>query len=171
MITTDIQDLIAHDDDYRSVGRSRHDGPCPHCGGDDRCTITHEGGSDGRDLWWCRQCRRGGDVVMWLECEGMTTAEAMEAAGLESSKPSSGGQAVSSASLQAATKRQQARNHQLKQERRYQAVREHASTTELALWRAYSRLEVDDPQHAEAHCRGRERIEDLCMERASSCEE
>lgn len=80
----DIPDLVAHHDAYETRGKEWA-GPCPSCGGHDRCVITppispHAGD---RALWWCRQCRLGGDVVTWLEhTQHMTRAEAMREVGL-----------------------------------------------------------------------------------------
>jgi len=83
-LKVDIPDLVAHDDAYDTRGKEWA-GPCPSCGGDDRCVITPPTSSrtGDRALWWCRQCRLGGDVVTWLEhSDHMTRAEAMREVGL-----------------------------------------------------------------------------------------
>ena len=80
----DIPDLIAHHDAYNTRGKEWA-GPCPSCGGDDRCVITPPTSPrvGDRALWWCRQCRLGGDVVTWLEhSQHLTRAEAMREVGL-----------------------------------------------------------------------------------------
>lgn len=67
--------------------RNGYEGPCPFCGGRDRFVVDER---DGEWLWWCRrQCQTppGGDLVTYLEKrDGLTTAEAMKAAGMKVQK-------------------------------------------------------------------------------------
>jgi hypothetical protein len=47
-------------------------GPCPRCGGDDRFSINTK-----KQLWNCRGCDRGGDVIdltQWLDGSDFETA-------------------------------------------------------------------------------------------------
>lgn len=60
---------------------TEHAGPCPWCGGDDRFTVSPEGGESG--LYWCRRCERGGDGISFLrELHGFSFPEACERLGL-----------------------------------------------------------------------------------------
>lgn len=55
---------------------------CPSCGGKDRCSLwpQHTTGTGGR--YWCRQCRKGGDAIHFLqEFEGLNFREACQKAG------------------------------------------------------------------------------------------
>lgn len=53
---------------YKFVTRRQHGGewhgPCPRCGGHDRCCFWphHE---SGKARWWCRHCHQGDDVLAW----------------------------------------------------------------------------------------------------------
>jgi hypothetical protein len=165
MIHTDISDIVRTDDRYRNVGRTRFDGPCPACGGDDRCVVTVGGGSDGRDLWWCRQCRGGGDVVEYLVAGGTSRADAMREVGLDTSAPDSGSQAASSAAVRAATERQEWRNQERKRQRRHEAVIEYATEAELWIWKQHAWAAFEHPVEADMHEQMRRRIEEMCMNR------
>lgn len=62
----------------RKSGRE-YAGPCPLCGGADRCSVWPE-----RDRWWCRQCGKGGDAVDLLRLrDGMTYHDACAALGIQ----------------------------------------------------------------------------------------
>ncbi|NCC25578.1 MAG: hypothetical protein EOM25_10345, partial [Deltaproteobacteria bacterium] len=55
-------------------------GPCPACGGTDRCHVWPEQGEAG--TWWCRGCDQGGDAISWLQAhEGKTFPQAAELVG------------------------------------------------------------------------------------------
>jgi len=63
---------------------SEHGGPCPWCGGDDRFRVWPDQGTGGLGRYWCRQCRRKGDVIDFLrDYKGLTFREACTDAGLE----------------------------------------------------------------------------------------
>ena len=64
--------------DRRSSGAL--EGPCPwHASRSGRCLVVL---ADGR-RWWCRSCRRGGDVVAWVALtRGVSFAEARRRLGL-----------------------------------------------------------------------------------------
>ena len=56
------------------------EGPCPWHGSDSRrCLVVFADGNS----WWCRSCRRGGDVVAWVAAfEGVSFSEARRRLGL-----------------------------------------------------------------------------------------
>lgn len=58
-------------------------GPCPHCGGRDRCTVHWRG-----DRWRyvCRQCHRSGDYADFLQAIGFSKANAFARAEVFKSK-------------------------------------------------------------------------------------
>ncbi len=61
------------------------EGPCPwHGSHSRRCLVVFAGG----EAWWCRSCRRGGDVVAWVAAfEGVPVAEARQRLGLPRRAP------------------------------------------------------------------------------------
>lgn len=70
-------------------GSGEWSGPCPLCGGTDRCCAWPE-----RGRWWCRQCGKGGDAVDLLRLrDGLSYRAACDALGIASApkggKPSS----------------------------------------------------------------------------------
>jgi phage/plasmid primase-like uncharacterized protein len=53
-------------------------GPCPKCGGTDRFVITPHGGKNGLDIWFCRGCEAGGDVIAFVRhCGGCSFDDAI----------------------------------------------------------------------------------------------
>jgi len=59
-------------------------GACPWCGGNDRFIVTPTAGKRGDGRFWCRQCKRSGDVVDYLEhTRSVSKREAFSLAGLE----------------------------------------------------------------------------------------
>jgi hypothetical protein len=59
----------------KRVGASEYAGPCPVCGGKDRFSVNIE-----KQLWNCRGCGKGGDVIGLAQHAGGTTfAEAVAA--------------------------------------------------------------------------------------------
>lgn len=46
---------------FKKTGSDEWHGPCPSCGGKDRCIVTAS-----KNLYWCRQCNEGGDVIEYL---------------------------------------------------------------------------------------------------------
>jgi hypothetical protein len=60
-------------------------GPCPwHGSQSGRCLVVFADG----EAWWCRSCRRGGDVVAWVAAfEGVPIAEARRRLGLPRRAP------------------------------------------------------------------------------------
>ena len=69
---------------YRQSGGDL-EGPCPwHGSQSGRCLVVFVGG----EAWWCRSCRRGGDVVAWVAAfDGVPVAEARRRLGLPSRAP------------------------------------------------------------------------------------
>jgi hypothetical protein len=59
----------------RRVGAAEYVGPCPVCGGKDRFSVNIK-----KQLWNCRGCGKGGDVIgLAQHTEGVTFAEAVAA--------------------------------------------------------------------------------------------
>jgi DNA primase len=59
-------------------------GACPWCGGSDRFIVTPTAGKRGDGRFWCRQCKRSGDVIDYLEhSRNISKKEAFTLAGLE----------------------------------------------------------------------------------------
>jgi phage/plasmid primase-like uncharacterized protein len=57
----------------RLVGRNERNGPCPVCGGTDRFAINIR-----KQVWNCRGCQRGGDVIALVEhVDGCSFAHAV----------------------------------------------------------------------------------------------
>ena len=74
-MTVAILDLLP--DGFKKTGSDEWHGPCPSCGGDDRCVVTPS-----RNLYWCRQCDQGGDPIKYLrEHRGMSFQDAAEHVG------------------------------------------------------------------------------------------
>jgi hypothetical protein len=66
----DIVQVIDRDTTLRRVSRTKGGewhGPCPFCGGNDRFIVQGEGGKDQRGVFWCRTCRRYGDVIGYIQ--------------------------------------------------------------------------------------------------------
>ena len=61
----------------KRVGASEYAGPCPVCGGKDRFSVSVK-----KQLWNCRGCGKGGDVIgLAQHAGGATFAEAVAALG------------------------------------------------------------------------------------------
>lgn len=77
----DLLNLISPDRQFKPKVSGEWAGPCPLCGGIDRCCAWPE-----RGRWWCRQCGKGGDAVDLLRLrDGLSYRAACDALG---SKPS-----------------------------------------------------------------------------------
>ena len=61
-------------------GNGDLDGPCPwHSSRSGRCLSIYAGGT----RWFCRSCRRGGDIVAWASLiDGVSRAEARRRLGM-----------------------------------------------------------------------------------------
>ncbi len=62
-------------------------GPCPFCGGEpgksDRFSVWPEKSARGKH-WWCRQCRKGGDIIQYvMETKGLSYPKACAELGIE----------------------------------------------------------------------------------------
>lgn len=63
---------------HKPKGSGEWAGPCPLCGGIDRCCAWPE-----RGRWWCRQCGKGGDAVDLLRLrDGLSYRAACDALGI-----------------------------------------------------------------------------------------
>lgn len=63
---------------FKPKGSGEWAGPCPLCGGVDRCCAWPE-----RGRWWCRQCGKGGDAVDLLRLrDGLSYWAACDALGI-----------------------------------------------------------------------------------------
>ena len=85
----DLLSLISPAGQFKPKGSGEWAGPCPLCGGTDRCCAWPE-----RGRWWCRQCGKGGDAVDLLRLrDGLSYRAACDALGIASApkggKPSS----------------------------------------------------------------------------------
>lgn len=85
----DLLSLISPAGQFKPKGSGELAGPCPLCGGTDRCCAWPE-----RGRWWCRQCGKGGDAVDLLRLrDGLSYRAACDALGIASApkggKPSS----------------------------------------------------------------------------------
>jgi putative DNA primase/helicase len=57
----------------KRIGGGEYAGPCPACGGRDRFSVNTR-----KQVWHCRGCGRGGDVISLVQhAEGTTFAEAV----------------------------------------------------------------------------------------------
>lgn len=83
---------------FKPKGSGEWAGPCPLCGGVDRCCAWPE-----RGRWWCRQCGKGGDAVDLLRLrDGLSYRAACDALGVASApkdKPFAKQEKKSAASL------------------------------------------------------------------------
>ena len=80
----DILALIGKDTTLQRVAVGQ-DGPeyagkCPWCGGVDRFRVWPQHHA-GRGRFWCRQCRRSGDAVAYLEADGLSFEDALREIG------------------------------------------------------------------------------------------
>lgn len=85
----DLLNLISPAGQFKPKGSGEWAGPCPLCGGIDRCCAWPE-----RGRWWCRQCGKGGDAVDLLRLrDGLDYKSACAALGIapapKGGKPSS----------------------------------------------------------------------------------
>jgi hypothetical protein len=68
----------------KRIGGGEYAGPCPACGGRDRFSVNTR-----KQVWHCRGCGRGGDVVDLVQhVEGVTFIKAVETLAGETSTPS-----------------------------------------------------------------------------------
>lgn len=75
-----ILDLLSPAGQFKPKGGGEWAGPCPLCGGVDRCCAWPE-----RGRWWCRQCGKGGDAVDLLRLrDGLSYRAACDALGVAS---------------------------------------------------------------------------------------
>ena len=76
----DLLSLLFPAGQSKPKGSGEWAGPCPLCGGIDRCCAWPE-----RGRWWCRQCGKGGDAVDLLRLrDGLSYRAACEALGVAS---------------------------------------------------------------------------------------
>lgn len=85
----DLLSLLFPAGQSKPKGSGEWAGPCPLCGGIDRCCAWPE-----RGRWWCRQCGKGGDAVDLLRLrDGLDYKSACAALGIapapKGGKPSS----------------------------------------------------------------------------------
>lgn len=76
----DLLSLLFPAGHFKPKGSGEWAGPCPLCGGVDRCCAWPE-----RGRWWCRQCGKGGDAVDLLRLrDGLSYRAACDALGIAS---------------------------------------------------------------------------------------
>ena len=95
----DLLSLLFPAGQFKPKGSGEWAGPCPLCGGTDRCCAWPE-----RGRWWCRQCGKGGDAVDLLRLrDGLSYRAACDALGI--APASKGGKPSFPARQQGVTKR------------------------------------------------------------------
>ena len=101
----DLLSLLSPAGQFKPKGSGEWAGPCPLCGGIDRCCAWPE-----RGRWWCRQCGKGGDAVDLLRLrDGLDYKSACASLGIApapkgNKSSTSTGYRVASQSAQTGTK-------------------------------------------------------------------
>jgi 5S rRNA maturation endonuclease (ribonuclease M5) len=76
-----VDDLIHRGFTLKRKTANEFAGPCPWCNGVDRFIVSEK---DGKEFFWCRQCKKSGDYITLLrELDDLTFEEAARKAGEE----------------------------------------------------------------------------------------